>query len=142
VQRKKAFEIAEKLRQAITDSVSCWNRSLRDRREHRGGRHQQGSANIGELMSAADSRATRKEAGAKRAHPEADDLKFPAARDMEWAGRITSALQENRMHLLSSPLSRCAESGDNEYQEVLLRMSERAASGSTDALISVRSATT
>jgi len=103
----KAFEIAEKLRQAITDFRFVWNQKVFEigvsigvvviSRE---------SAHIGELMSAADLACyAAKEAGGNSVHIlKPSDSEVSRRRgDMEWAGRITSALQENRMHLLVQP---------------------------------------
>jgi len=59
------------------------------------------SANIGELMSAADLACyAAKEAGGNSVHIlKPSDSEVSRRRgDMEWAGRITSALQENRMY--------------------------------------------
>src|SRR5439155_455054 len=58
--------------------------------------------------------------------------------DMEWAGRIASALQENRMHLLVQPAKPLRGNLEiSEYQEVLLRMSDESGKPvPTDALIS------
>jgi EAL domain-containing protein (putative c-di-GMP-specific phosphodiesterase class I) len=57
--------------------------------------------------------------------------------DMEWAGRITSALQENRMYLMVQPAK--ALRGNlaiSEYQEVLLRMNDESGKPvPTEALI-------
>src|SRR5712691_10068798 len=137
----KACEIAEKLRQAIIDFRFVWNQKVFEigvsigvvviSRE---------SANTGELMSAADLACyAAKEAGGNSVHIlKPSDSEVSRRRgDMEWAGRITRALQENRMYLMVQPakalrgnLAIC------EYQEVLLRMSdENGKPVPTDALI-------
>src|SRR5882757_8509079 len=125
----KAYEIAEKLRQAITDFRFVWNQKVFEigvsigvvviSRE---------SANTGELMSAADLACyAAKEAGGNSVHIlKPSDSEVSRRRgDMEWAGRITSALQENRMYLMVQPAK--ALRGNlaiSEYQEVLLRMND------------------
>src|SRR5256886_10887081 len=138
----KAFEIAEKLRQAITDFRFVWNQKVFEigvsigvvviSRE---------SANTGELMSAADLACyAAKEAGGNSVHIlKPSDSEVSRRRgDMEWASRITSALQETRMHPMIQPAK--ALRGNlaiSEYQEVLLRMSDESGQqGPTDVLIS------
>ncbi len=137
----KAYEIAEKLRQAITDFRFVWNQKVFEigvsigvvviSRE---------SANTGELMSAADLACyAAKEAGGNSVHVlKPSDSEVSRRRgDMEWAGRITSALQENRMYLMVQPAK--ALRGNlaiSEYQEVLLRMNDESGKPvPTEALI-------
>ncbi len=138
----KASEIAEKLRQAITDFRFVWNQKVFEigvsigvvviSRE---------SANIGELMSAADLACyAAKEAGGNSVHIlKPSDSEVSRRRgDMEWASRIASALQEGRMYLMVQPAKALrGNMAISEYQEVLLRMNdEKGKPVPTDALIS------
>src|SRR3989441_8625593 len=91
-------------------------------------------------MSAADLACyAAKEAGGNSVHIlKPSDSEVSRRRgDMEWAGRIASALQENRMHLLVQPAKPLRGNLEiSEYQEVLLRMSDESGKPvPTDVLI-------
>src|SRR5256885_14475947 len=122
----KASEIAEKLRQAITDFRFVWNQKVFEIGVSIGGVViSRESANIGELMSAADLACyAAKEAGGNSVHIlKPSDSEVSRRRgDLEWAGPITSALQANRMHLPVQPAK--ALRGNlaiSEYQEEIGR---------------------
>ncbi len=125
----KACEIAEKLRQAIIDFRFVWNQKVFEI-----------GVSIGVVVISRESANTGELMGGNSVHIlKPSDSEVSRRRgDMEWAGRITSALQENRMYLMVQPAK--ALRGNlaiSEYQEVLLRMNdENGKPVPTDSLIS------
>jgi len=138
---EKACEIAEKLRQAIADFRFVWDQKVFEIGASIGVvAVSKDSQNIAELMSAADLACyAAKDSGGNSVHLlKASGSEIARRRhDMEWAGRITSALQENRMYLMVQRAT--ALRSDlliSEYQEVLLRMNDETGNPvATDALI-------
>ncbi len=137
----KARAIADKLRQTVANFRFTWDKRMFEIGVSIGlvpvdAR----SSSIAALMSAADVACyAAKESGRNRVHVfEASDGELGRRQtDMEWSGRITDALREERIYLeVQKAVALRGELPVTEYREVLLRMQERDGTPvPTDALI-------
>ena len=85
-----------------------------------------GAADPGTLMSLADAaRAIAKDSGRNRVHCVGDETSAARARqEMHWVGRITQALEEDRIQLYAQSIVPLTMRQDGERFEVLIRLAE------------------
>ncbi len=123
---EEAMETAESLRQAISDFKFTW-----DDRTFRLGVSiglvpvTRENDDITSILSAADSAcAAAKEAGRNRIHcfQENDIEMMRRRREMEWAARINTALEDNRFELFRQVIMPLSGNAQGDHYELLLRM--------------------
>ena len=122
----EAMQTAESLRVAISDYRFMW-----DERSFRLGVSigvvpiTSDNDDVAGLLSAADSAcAAAKEAGRNRIHSfqENDIDLMRRRREMQWAARINTALEENRFELFRQTIQPLQAEEDGAHYEILLRM--------------------
>ena len=124
---ENAMEMADGLREAVGEYKFVWDdRSFRLTASIglvpvSGGETQ----DVASVLSAADSAcAAAKEAGRNRVHSyhENDIDMMRRRREMQWAARINTALEENRFELFRQTILPLQGQGDGAHYELLLRM--------------------
>ena len=118
---------ADGLREAIREHRFVWDeRSFSLGRQHRRGAHQCGVRGCRcLLLSAADSACqAAKEAGRNRvySYQENDIDLMRRRREMQWAARISNALEENRFELFRQTIQPLQVRDEGAHYELLLRM--------------------
>jgi diguanylate cyclase (GGDEF)-like protein/PAS domain S-box-containing protein len=123
---EKAQEIAESLIKAVNDFNFPWNEQIFDIGASIGvAPITNVSASVSELLSAADSACyVAKDTGRNRVHvyhPDDSELERHVS-EMQWVGRINSALENDRFILYYQPILKLDGNNSDMHHEILLRM--------------------